>query len=99
MESSTWIGGWKKEFEDETPSSKRGRGSEEKKMPFVQSRAVVNSVNSDGRGWEVGFKPGYASRALSLTVVPCFVAFLGGKMSCWCIRVSIPGWISERGRI
>jgi hypothetical protein len=28
----------------------------EKKMPFGQSRAVVNSVNSDERGWEVGFK-------------------------------------------
>jgi hypothetical protein len=43
-----------KEFEDEAASSKKP--AVRKKMPFGQSQAVVNSVNSDERGWEVGFK-------------------------------------------
>ena len=39
-----------------------------KKMPFGQSRAVVNSVNSDGRGWEVGFKTGICKQSVCVTV-------------------------------
>ena len=73
-------------------------------MPFGQSRAVVNSVNSDERGWEVGFKTRICKQSVSVTVgaVLCKFCLLDG-MSCSCVgmykKVSIPGWIGEEVRI
>jgi len=62
-------------------------------MPFGQSRAVVNSVNSDERGWEVGFETRICKQSVSVTVgaVLCnFCRWMGCRVGVLvCIRESL----------